>query len=406
MLRIIFLSTLFVAAIAGSFTLQEKARFLLQYERAQRNYDRFEIVAKQDLRSRAIIPRTHPRPDSFVPPRTTLQNWCKLFEETGCLERRPYRRENPVLNNETLQQIDDLISENPRISQRRIANELGISLGAVNNALKKLNYHPYKIQLTQELQEEDLATRLEFCRSQLDLIESGELDPDDLLFSDEANFHLTGEVNRHNIRCYAKRGENPGFTMERPIQSPKINVWAGVTVRGVVGPFFFLQTSVNGERYATLLEGNVAGAIDSLYHEARENETNRDTLIFQQDGAPPHFGGLPWLEENFPGKWMGRGTRQFPAPYPWPARSPDLTVMDFWFWGYLKSKVYDTTPYANKEDLMHTIRDAVAEIPLEMVQKSIRQGYVNRLKLCVLRGGRQVEPYENEGNDESGEESE
>ncbi|GFT96212.1 hypothetical protein TNCV_3906621 [Trichonephila clavipes] len=31
-------------------------------------------------------------------------------------------------------------------------------------------------------------------------------------------------------------------------------------------------------------------------------------------------------------------------PFPWPKRSPDLTPMAFWFWGYLKSTVYLVQP--------------------------------------------------------------
>ena len=68
--------------------------------------------------------------------------------------------------------------------------------------------------------------------------------------------------------------------------------------------------------------------------------------------------------------------------------------MDFFFWGYLKSQVYGTTPYPNKLALMNSIREKTESIPIEMIQQSIRQGYLNRLKKCVLRGGRQVEPYE------------
>ena len=32
------------------------------------------------------------------------------------------------------------------------------------------------------------------------------------------------------------------------------------------------------------------------------------------------------------------------GPLEWPARSPDLTPMDFWLWGYLKEKVYAHNP--------------------------------------------------------------
>ena len=59
------------------------------------------------------------------------------------------------------------------------------------------------------------------------------------------------------------------------------------------------------------------------------------------NGATPHFSDQvrEVLNEHFLDRWMGRGTAKHPAPFPWPPRSPDLTVMDFFFWGYLKSKV-------------------------------------------------------------------
>ncbi|GBL80516.1 hypothetical protein AVEN_225217-1 [Araneus ventricosus] len=30
--------------------------------------------------------------------------------------------------------------------------------------------------------------------------------------------------------------------------------------------------------------------------------------------------------------------------FPWPTLSPDLTLADFWLWGYLKSLVYQSDP--------------------------------------------------------------
>jgi hypothetical protein len=128
------------------------------------------------------------------------------FEETGSLDRRPYRRARTVLTNETIEAIDQLLEENPvDMSQRRIANAFNISQKSVNSALRQLEYHPYKLQMIHELGEEDYATRAEFCQSQLALIDSGELNPDDLLFTDEAMFHLHGGVNRHNFRYYANQ---------------------------------------------------------------------------------------------------------------------------------------------------------------------------------------------------------
>ena len=66
-----------------------------------------------------------------------------------------------------------------------------------------------------------------------------------------------------------------------------------------------------------------------------------DKSYFQQDGAPPHYHHdvRAHLEAAFPDTLIGRrGTIEYPA------RSADLTPIDFFLWGYLKDKVYCTTP--------------------------------------------------------------
>ncbi|GBN72736.1 hypothetical protein AVEN_37053-1 [Araneus ventricosus] len=47
--------------------------------------------------------------------------------------------------------------------------------------------------------------------------------------------------------------------------------------------------------------------------------------IFQQDGAPPHYGNIvrEFLDTTFPQRWIGRG-----AVLAWPPRSPDITPLD------------------------------------------------------------------------------
>ena len=51
-----------------------------------------------------------------------------------------------------------------------------------------------------------------------------------------------------------------------------------------------------------------------------------DTVVFLQDGAPPHFAITvrDYLNQAFPGRWIGRV-----APMIWSLRSPDLTPLDF-----------------------------------------------------------------------------
>jgi len=47
-------------------------------------------------------------------------------------------------------------------------------------------------------------------------------------------------------------------------------------------------------------------------------------IIFQQDGAPPHWGShiRRFLDATFPNRWIG-----IDGPTPWPPRSPDITPL-------------------------------------------------------------------------------
>ncbi|KAJ8909342.1 hypothetical protein NQ315_005970 [Exocentrus adspersus] len=53
------------------------------------------------------------------------------------------------------------------------------------------------------------------------------------------------------------------------------------------------------------------------------------------------------LTENFPGQWIGRQ-----GPTAWPPRSPDLTPMDYFLWGTVKSDVYSYAA-TTQEDMVY-----------------------------------------------------
>ena len=56
---------------------------------------------------------------------------------------------------------------------------------------------PYKLQLLQHLKDTNKPDRKDFCTPMQGLLEEDGFD-DHLMFSDEATFHLTGKVNKHN----------------------------------------------------------------------------------------------------------------------------------------------------------------------------------------------------------------
>src|SRR5258705_3354060 len=72
----------------------------------------------------------------------------------------------------------------------------------------------------------------------------------------------------------------------------------------------------------------------------------RQRMWFLHDGAPAHFSRAvrDFLDAAFPHRWIGRG-----GPIAWPPRSPDLTPLDFFLWGHVKSLVYATAVETQEE---------------------------------------------------------
>ncbi|KAJ4431491.1 hypothetical protein ANN_20089 [Periplaneta americana] len=65
----------------------------------------------------------------------------------------------------------------------------------------------------------------------------------------------------------------------------------------IIGPYFFAEKTVTANTYLDMLQ---LYAVPQL----------PDGAIFQQDGAPPHFANMvrTFLDEQFPARWIGRGT--------------------------------------------------------------------------------------------------
>jgi hypothetical protein len=89
----------------------------------------------------------------------------------------------------------------------------------------------------------------------------------------------------------------------------------------------------------------------------------QDLLWFKQDGATAHTAKISMhvLRTMFPAdSLLCRGHQM-------PARSPNLTVPDYFLWGYTKSIIYETHP-ANIADLKQRILGHTQGIPKEILQ--------------------------------------
>ena len=70
-----------------------------------------------------------------------------------------------------------------------------------------------------------------------------------------------------------------------------------------------------------------------------------------------------------------------------PPKSPDLTPLDFYLWGHMKSLVFTVSPI-NEEDLVNKIMDAAtATKNYPGVIQGAMKSILERARLCIVVGG-------------------
>ncbi|GFW74872.1 putative DD41D transposase [Trichonephila clavipes] len=104
------------------------------------------------------------------------------------------------------------------------------------------------------------------------------------------------------------------------------------------------------------------------------NNHDVQELWFQQDGATCHTARatIDLLKDTFGDRRISRF-----GPVNWPPRSCDLTPLDYFLWGYVKSLVYANKPQT-LDHLEDNIRRVIAVIRLQMLEKVI-ENWTSRL---------------------------
>ncbi|GFU49777.1 DUF4817 domain-containing protein [Trichonephila clavipes] len=163
-----------------------------------------------------------------------------------------------------------------------------------------------------------------------------------ILFSDEAHFWLNGYVNKQNCRIWSEA--NPQVYVETPLHPEKLTVWCVLWAGGIIGPYFF------------------------------KNDEGHNELWFQQDGATCHTARatIDLLKDTFGDRLISRF-----GPVNWPPRSCDLTPLDYFLWGYVKSLVY-ADKSQTLDHLEDNIRRVIADIRPQMLEKVI-ENWTSRL---------------------------
>ena len=190
---------------------------------------------------------------------------------------------------------------------------------------------PYKIThyITHtKLLPTDLIRREAFALEFLTRMEVDNEWPWNILWTNEAHFHLHGFFNTQNCRICAKG--KPFATASVAMHSPKVTVWYRFAASCMVGPLFFffeeigpvgpVTCAVNGKRYARLLRSQVIPTF--------QQRVCLDKTIFLRDGAPPHIT-KPVMQLR---KRHFRNVRLISrhCPTAWFPRSPDFNPCNFW----------------------------------------------------------------------------
>lgn len=284
------------------------------------------------------------------------------------LDINPPTRIHRVRTEENIAAVSASVAEDREMSIRRRSQQLGLCYSTTWKILRKdLGVKPYKIQLVQELKPNDLPQRRIFGEWALEQLAENPLFYRKIVFSDEAHFWLNGFVSKQNCRIWSE--EQPEAIQELPMHPEKCTVWCGLHAGGIIGPYFFKDdqnrnVTVNGARYRAMIS-------DFL---PEMEELGLVDMWFQQDGATCHTSreSMDILRNEFGEQFISRN-----GPVNWPPRSCDLTPLDYFLWGYVKSLVYadkPTTIPALEDNITRVIR----EIPAEMLEK-VTQNWTFRM---------------------------
>ena len=86
-----------------------------------------------------------------VPSRNIILAWLKKFEETGSVFAMKHGAPRTVRTPESLQRVREAFERSPRRSARQHSRILGVSRKSLFRMLKEIRFHPYKLQVVQQL---------------------------------------------------------------------------------------------------------------------------------------------------------------------------------------------------------------------------------------------------------------
>lgn len=313
---------------------------------------------------------------------STVQRLINKVKATGSTKRKTGSgRKKTALTQENLDQAEILFASQEdqpgtHLSQRKIARNLNVSVGSVNNMKKSLNLKAFKRINVSRRDNNVKQKRNTRCRKLLDRF--SQKDVKRIIFTDEKDFTLEISQNHQNDRVYGtKKMEIPPQRLYRECSrfSKKIMVIAGVSWKGKTD-IFFIDSTVNTEKYIQILQNQLLPQCRRLY--------SANDYIFQQDGASAHTS----RETQ---RFLGQETPNFIDKLGWPPQSPDCNPMDYSIWNLLKQRVYcERRDKFTEVELKDKIVQCWESITVRDIRNSIAS-WKKRLRMVCAENGAAIE---------------
>jgi hypothetical protein len=124
--------------------------------------------------------------------------------------------------------------------------------------------------------------------------------------------------------------------------------------------------------------------LDALLYDVRVPLARHQNMWLQLDGAPVHhaIAVQNLLNANFPRRWIGRNDRCYGRHV-----HQILPHLTFFFWGHMKSQVYDLRPSPeSREELLSRINAVIETVTQEMLN-NIHHSLQRRVEACLAQKG-------------------
>ena len=233
----------------------------------------------------------------------------------GVQDRRKGRKSS--IKEAEVKKVETLYGSSQLLSLRPASRKVGLSKRKVLTILRqKILKKAFKAKIRMSLTGRQRKTRIAACKS---LLRKKDTLPK-IWFSDESWFYSGGIAQKKNQYFWAFN-KDAGKPIESQLTPFKDMVWAAVSSKGLIGPYF---SHKNGS-HITVNQEACGDCVWWFVGKLKENH-NLKSSWFMQDGAPSHTShkSRRLIEQHFGARAVGKF-----LPVSWPPYSPDLTPRFF-----------------------------------------------------------------------------